>query len=96
MSKGKKNVYTCQRCGEKIVTIDLDDGVTPFMLTCRVTPDCDGSMQSSFYSSGCQFFTPSHEWYKPTDPPEDPWERDHWERGGLFIREIPKESPDGK
>lgn len=90
MSKGKKNVYTCRACKEHIVTIDVDDGVTPFMLSCRATVGCDGLMQSSFYSPACQFFHASHEWYKPADPPEDPWERDHWERGGLFIREIPQ------
>ena len=41
----KINVYVCQKCGGLTVTVDVDEGVTPFMLGCRATgkeSDCDG------------------------------------------------------
>ena len=34
---GYKNIYTCPKCGGQTVTIDVDEGVTPFMLRCRAT-----------------------------------------------------------
>lgn len=49
MSKGQKNVYVCQLCGGEVVTVDADEGVTPFMIECRSTPECEGDMYSSFY-----------------------------------------------
>lgn len=56
MSAGEKNAYYCETCGGYIVTIDIDDGVTPFMLACRVKGeprsegnDCNGMMESMFY-----------------------------------------------
>lgn len=33
------NEYTCQSCGGKIVTRDLVDGTTPFMIGCCVKPE---------------------------------------------------------
>lgn len=33
---GYENVYTCQKCGGRVTTIDVDQGVTPFMIRCRV------------------------------------------------------------
>jgi len=31
----RKNIYICQKCRNSIVTVDLVDGVTPFMIACR-------------------------------------------------------------
>lgn len=49
--KGKYNIYACDECGEHIVTIDVDAGVTPFTIPCGeyCTPNCKGSMVSSMY-----------------------------------------------
>jgi hypothetical protein len=43
------NQYVCRTCGGVITTIDRDEGVTPMMLACRATTDCDGSMFSAMY-----------------------------------------------
>ena len=42
------NAYTCDGCHRTIVTKDIDEGVTPFMIDCR---DCDGLMKSHFYNT---------------------------------------------
>jgi hypothetical protein len=88
----KKNVYTCRLCGGSIVTIDIDEGVTPFMIECKANEDCDGVMHSSFYSVD-QSLEPEFEWYKPTSFDHYPSEyrKDmirHVEDGGLDIRRI--------
>lgn len=46
---GRRNCYRCAMCHGSIITVDEDDGVTPFMLGCRVRRSCRGMMQSSFY-----------------------------------------------
>ena len=93
------NVYTCQKCGGYTVTIDIHEGVTPFMLRCRASGregDCHGMAQSSFYPSGEK---PS---WKPSWVPDPAWEwfkpvgaeyrklnramREHVNKGGLDIR----------
>jgi len=97
------NQYICQECGRSIVTIDRDQGVTPFMLRCRETKGCSGMMQSSFYMAD-QTLTPAYEWRKPTKGEylrmSAPM-RQHIDRGGLEIykirpapeRERPKAAP---
>lgn len=92
MNKNKKNVYVCQTCRKKIVTIDIDEGVTPFMIDCKATKECNGTMYSSFYSVD-QLLEPEFEWYKPTSfdhYPEEYRENmiKHVEDGGLDIRKI--------
>lgn len=54
--RDEKNAYYCEACKGYIVTINKDDGVTPFMIGCRVLgePDdpantCKGMMKSMFY-----------------------------------------------
>ena len=34
----RENVYTCQKCGGYTVTVDVEEGVTPFMIICRAKP----------------------------------------------------------
>lgn len=83
-------MYVCQTCGYKIVTIDVDEGVTPFMIECK-RENCNGDMYSSFYKVN-PFLEPTYEWYKPKieDYSEEDRElmRDHIENGGLDIRRI--------
>ena len=96
-SEGKINAYRCLGssvmfpkgksggCGYRMVTIDRETGVTPFLTQC---PNCQGEAQSSMYRvpAGLQ---PTHEWYRPDSleglPPHS---RDHVLKGGLLLREI--------
>lgn len=88
--KGKKNIYTCEKCGFKFVTIDRDEGTTPFITMCQLPGPCGGMTQSSFYQVD-QSLTPTFEWYRMTDTEaaEKPasWMQHHL-LGGLFLREI--------
>lgn len=85
------NQYRCKECGGTITTIDRDPGVTPFMLACRATGGCNGTMLSSTYRVA-PGLTPDHEWYKPDSLKGlSPGMRDHVERGGLLIRKIESE-----
>jgi hypothetical protein len=77
------NVYICQKCGGHTVTVDVDEGVTPFMIGCRsghfvkfgrgkarVKKSCNGMAHSSFYPRGPKpdyIKEPAWEWFKPTD-----------------------------
>lgn len=90
--KGKKNIYVCPK-GHNTVTIDTDEGVTPFMLRCRQKDDdgkhnCTEMARSSMYQVD-QNITAEYEWYKPDNLKGfNPEEKDHIRRGGLIIRKI--------
>lgn len=88
---GKKNIYVCQKCFGHIVTRDVDEGTTPFMIKCRATIECDGSMQSSLYRVFDGRIAASHEWYKPpVGQSLTAGEKMHVEQGGLLLRRIDK------
>ncbi len=72
------NHYTCPDCGGITITQEMDDGVTPFMLRCRVhdrlvdgaqIPGCYGLAESGFYR-GSQDPTqqPHVIFYRPANP----------------------------
>jgi len=88
---GRKNMYRCNNCSHFIVTIEVDRGVTPMMLSCD---SCTiGTRRSGFYLDGYQKLTPTHEWYRPDGDEllellEDPQANDHYIRGGLSIRPV--------
>jgi hypothetical protein len=90
----KVNCYICDTCGKSIVTVEYDDGVTPFFLGCnRVSlfGDCNGLCRASMYSNP-QNLIPTALWYrKKDDEPMNPGERQHHENGGLFFRELTEE-----
>lgn len=89
----RQNRYTCQTCNGSIVTVDRDEGVTPFMICCRATPGCRGAMYSSFYRG--EPGTPTYEWRKAT-PAEyaksSPEMREHFDMGGLDIHALPTDA----
>ena len=88
--KDRLNLYNCAKCGNTIITIDVDDGVTPFMLVCKKHGGCsDGMMTSSMYNVP-PMYTPSHEWYKPAIGTSDA-DSDHVKQGGLILRK--RETP---
>lgn len=57
------NAYVCPD-KHRTVTIDIDEGVTPFMMGCKF-PGC-GKMAHSLFYKVPQDITPEYEWYKPT------------------------------
>ena len=81
MAAGERNAYYCDACRGYVVTIDLDGGVTPMFLACRVAGEpgdanpCDGTMSSMMYpplpwpdtdANGTPIPTePTWEWYRP-------------------------------
>ena len=82
----RKNLYTCDTCRGEIVTIDIDKGVTPFMISCRATPKCGGFMKSSFYHCDPHRFA-QFEWYRPeTIEGLAPETQKHVMKGGLLLR----------
>jgi hypothetical protein len=86
--QGKLNRYTCRECGGAFVTIDRDDGVTPFMTGCQMRVGCKGPAQSALYRVE-QSLRPTHEWYRPTVLEHlRPGERQHVEMGGLLLRRV--------
>lgn len=80
------NIYTCEK-GHKTVTIDRDEGVTPFMIGCE-HEGCDELARSGFYQAD-KDTEPTHEWYKPDsyDGLSD-GEIEHVKLGGLLLRKI--------
>jgi hypothetical protein len=94
----RHNVYTCDSCKQWIVTVDREEGVTPMMLRCRATKDCNGTMFSAFYQvpAELQGAQPTYEWRKPETGEylrSDPATREHVDRGGLLIYPINRLTP---
>ena len=88
--KGKKNIYVCEKCKGHVVTVDVDHGVTPFMLACHATVFCTGMMKSSMYRVFDQDMRAGWEWYRPTAPEiVKPHLQHHVDQGGLLLRKAP-------
>jgi len=66
--RNQRNSYQCTTCHGIVFTEDKDDGVTPFMLGCRATDGCGGTMESAFYRLPDQAakVRPHYVWRKPT------------------------------
>lgn len=93
---GKKNIYTCEVCFGHVVTVDADEGVTPFMIQCQATEGCKGIMHSSMYRVFDQSMRPDLVWFKPSKEDLiklDANTREHVAKGGLIYRKYePKPS----
>jgi len=88
MSKGRKNGYICKTCDRRIITIDVDNGTTPFMFKCCATKDCEGFMISMFYSIP-QSLPAQYEWFRPDSLDGYSSEMiEHINKGGLDLRKI--------
>ncbi len=88
---GMINAYVCEVCGLRIITVNSDDGVTPYLVSCR-DGNCSGLMVSQFYRVS-QTMAATYEWYKPDDEErarlaDGVWE--HVAMGGLLLRPIPR------
>ena len=103
--KGRMNAYVCQTCGGVTVAIHEDDppGVTPLMLRCRVSDECEGMAYSSFYPPEIPDPAPAPHvvWYRPvtkraaraaikatTSFKDRRAVFEHWSRGGSLMREL--------
>jgi hypothetical protein len=88
--KGLKNVYRCAKCGHSNVTVDRDEGTTPFKTGCT-KEGCDGIATSMLYKV-LEPLHATHEWYRITDLKDPilrhPASRWHHQQGGLFLRKI--------
>jgi len=77
------------------ITVDTDEGTTPFMIGCKATPGCDGTAQSMFYRlpHELQQRAATHEWYRPTATEAKRLKngtKEHVRLGGLLLREAGK------
>lgn len=98
----RENAYVCPDCKQPTITVDVDEGVTPMFISCKATEGCEGMAQSMMYPKAPR---PSHvpapawEWYKPTrdeveeSEKEYPGSIQHWDNGGLFLRERTDRQP---
>lgn len=93
---GRMNVYTCRLCRGYTVTIDRDEGTTPFLIGCRASGregDCKGQAESAFYPQGPKpphIPEPAWEWVTFSGDIEKlpPMQREHARLGGLFLQKI--------
>lgn len=60
---GNVNCYICDKCDHITKTIDIDDGVTPFLHRCE---KCGEFAESTFYNDVIPDKKPTQEWYRPT------------------------------
>lgn len=95
---GKKNIYFCSECGHGFVTVDRDNGVTPFMTTCDRAP-CAAAAYSFFYRAPQEMLKniePAYEWYRPSEEDlagKSDQVKDHVARGGLLMRRYRATAP---
>ena len=83
----KKNSYKCRKCDTITITVDRDQGTTPFIMRC---PECNGEAESSLYRT-FQRAIPTHEWYHPTEEEYAKLsiiEKDHVDTFSLLLRKI--------
>ncbi len=89
------NCYTCQKCFNVTKTIDIDAGVTPFIIGCEI---CGSDCYSSFYNDTHRHINPTFEWYRPSLPETLKQRKnvntiDHILQGGLLKRKIVTTNP---
>lgn len=90
MPANRKNAYYCEDCRGYIVTVDVDAGVTPMFLACRVLGEptdtantCKGTSKSMMYPDEPW---PEHDGHGTPIPTEPTWE---WYRpDGRETREL--------
>ena len=87
------NCYVCPNCKHITKTIDVDDGVTPFMNTCEI---CGQFAKSTMYKDIIPWEKPTQEWYRPSLKETLKWRKnesmlEHILNGGLDVRTIKTE-----
>ena len=95
----KENCYVCNVCNGFTVTVDVDEGVTPMFMHCKVTENCEGSARSCLYPKAPRPSTipaPKFEWYNPTTmelSKLDEETQDYVLKGGLLLRDRTDREP---
>lgn len=88
-ARGMVNVYVCQApaCVFRFATINLNTGVTPFMIGC---PRCEvGNAQSSFYRVSLQGKVEvEYAFFRPAVLPRDDAVCGHVVNGGLLFARL--------
>ncbi len=87
MSERRLNIYSCLKCNWNMLSEDIDEGVTPFMMPCR----CGGDMYSNFYKidKAYQYHPADIKWYKPTNEEISKLTKEmkeHVDNGGLCFK----------
>ena len=93
--RGQVNTYVCETCKEEIATINLNTGVTPFTISCRIE-SCPGYMRSGFYRLPKGSITVRYAWFRPctAEFAKLPIEtQEHILTGGLILRLLSEASP---
>jgi hypothetical protein len=89
--QGQKNIYLCDHCGHGFVTLDIDKGTTPFMMSCM---NCKELASSLCYAAPQRLLAkvkPALEWYRPGEADLaglTATTRDHVAAGGLISRKA--------
>lgn len=87
--KGQKNIYLCRSCGRGHVSIDVDDGTTPYITSCL---NCGEEAYSLLYRCPQPLLTAvpaTQEWYRPGAAELatlKPHTQQHVRMGGLISR----------
>lgn len=95
---GRKNIYVCDTCQYSFITIDLDNGIPPYMSSCQRPVACQGMAKSKFYTID-QGLPAEYGWYKPDKDELVLLEaifsgtKSYVERGGLVLKKLIKEEP---
>lgn len=93
---GKRNAYTCEKCAKVVITEDLEEGVTPFLIGCLATEGCMGMMRSACYRVTGPEIRPHYHWRKPTKQEYKAMSKpmkQHIDQGGLEIYPVVNVEP---
>lgn len=89
---GRENWYSCDACGEIMVTVDVDEGTTPMLTECRATWACEGIARFGWYGpKPLGAGVAKWEWYRPSPSRVEAKSmsaetRLHVRLGGLLLR----------
>lgn len=97
MKLEKRNAYFCKECRKVIITVDVDEGVTPMFIQC---PHCEDLTAYSFmyqvpgcmrhdFTKGINILPADYEWYKPDEKETlmlSKAEAENVFKGGLLMR----------
>lgn len=88
ISENRTNNYECKSCQHITKTIDIDKGVTPFIIRCR---KCNSEAISNFYYDSKPSDKPELQFYRPTLEETytlSTFAVDHVLKGGLLLKPI--------
>lgn len=96
MKLERRNAYFCKACKRIIITVDVNEGVTPMFIQC---PECYCPATSFMYQLPGALHLgveAEYEWYKPSESETlllSKGEADHVFNGGLLMRKRTNAKP---